>query len=54
LDTDPYSDERNLSRLKDLAERLLDYDYHVEGGKQKPLQKQRVIFVSRPGLEPGT
>ena len=36
MDNDPYSDERNLSRLKDLAERLLDYDYHVEAEPDKP------------------
>jgi len=36
LDNDPYGDERNLYRLKDLAERLLDYNYHVEADPDKP------------------
>ena len=36
MDNDSYSDERNLSRLKDLAERLLDYDYHMEAEPDKP------------------
>ncbi len=36
MDNDPYDDERNLSRLKDLAERLLDHSYHVEGDSDKP------------------
>jgi hypothetical protein len=36
LDNDPYGGERNVPRLKDLAERLLDYDYHVEVDSDKP------------------
>jgi hypothetical protein len=36
LDNDPYGDERYLSRLKHLAERLLDHDYHVEVDSDKP------------------
>jgi hypothetical protein len=36
LDNDPYGAERNLSRLKDLAERLLDHDYHTEAEPDKP------------------
>lgn len=30
MDNVPYGDERDASRLKDLAERLLDHDHHVE------------------------
>ena len=37
LDNDPYGGERNASRLKDLAERLLDHDYHVDADYDKPL-----------------
>jgi hypothetical protein len=36
LDNDPCGAERNLSRLKDLAERLLDHDYHSEAEPDKP------------------
>lgn len=36
MNNDPYGDEQNVSRLKDLAERLLDYDYHVEVDSDKP------------------
>ena len=36
MDNDPYGGERNASRLKDLAERLLDHDYHVEVDYDKP------------------
>lgn len=36
MDNDPYNDEQDISRLKDLAERLLDYDYHVEVDSDKP------------------
>jgi hypothetical protein len=36
LDNDPYGDEQNISRLKDLAERLLDYDYYVDTDSGKP------------------
>ena len=36
MDNDPYGGERNASRLKDLAERLLDHDYHVEVDSDKP------------------
>ena len=36
MDKDSYGDERNLSRLKDLAERLLDYDYHVDTDTDEP------------------
>lgn len=32
----PYGDGQNLSRLKDLAERLLDYDHHTDAGSEKP------------------
>jgi len=36
LDNDPYGGERNASRLKDLAERLLDHDYHLGADYDKP------------------
>jgi hypothetical protein len=36
LDNDPYGGERNVSRLKYLAERLLDHDYHSEADSDKP------------------
>lgn len=36
MDNDPYGGERNVPRLKDLAERLLDHDYHVEVDSDKP------------------
>ena len=36
MDNDSYSDEQNSSRLKDLAERLLDYDYYVDTDSDKP------------------
>ena len=36
MDNGPYGGERNASRLKDLAERLLDHDYHVEVDYEKP------------------
>jgi hypothetical protein len=36
LDNDPYGGERNASRLKDLAERLLDHDYHADTDTDKP------------------
>ena len=36
MNNDPYGGERNVSRLKDLAERLLDYNYHVEVDSDKP------------------
>ena len=36
MDNDSYSDEQNISRLKDLAERLLDYDYYVDTDSDKP------------------
>jgi hypothetical protein len=36
LDNDPYGGEGNASRIKDLAERLLDYDYHVDTDSDKP------------------
>jgi hypothetical protein len=36
LDNDPHGGERNVSRLKDLAERLLDHDYHLEVDSDKP------------------
>ncbi len=36
MDNDFYNDEQDISRLKDLAERLLDYDYHVEVDSDKP------------------
>ena len=36
MDNDPYGGERNVPRLKDLAERLLDHDYHVEVDYDKP------------------
>ncbi len=36
MDNEPYGGERNASRLKDLAERLLDHDYHVEVDYDKP------------------
>jgi len=36
LDNDPYGGERNASHLKDLAERLLDHDYHLEVDSDKP------------------
>lgn len=36
MDSDPYGGERTASRLKDLAERLLDHDYHVEMDYDKP------------------
>jgi hypothetical protein len=36
LDNDPHGGERNASRLKDLAERLLDHDYHVEVDYERP------------------
>ncbi len=36
MDNDSYNGERDVSRLKDLAERLLDHDYHVEVDSEKP------------------
>ena len=36
MDNGPYGGERNVPRLKDLAERLLDHDYHVEVDHDKP------------------
>ena len=36
MDNGPYGGERNASRFKDLAERLLDHDYHVEVDYDKP------------------
>jgi hypothetical protein len=36
LDNDPYGGERNVSRLKDLAERLLDHDYHTGADYDRP------------------
>jgi len=36
LDNDPHGGERNASLLKDLAERLLDHDYHVEVDYERP------------------
>jgi hypothetical protein len=36
MDNDPSGNERNVPRLKDLAERLLDHDYHVEVDYDKP------------------
>ncbi len=36
MDNDPHGSGRNLSRLKDLAERLLDHDYHLEADPDKP------------------
>ena len=36
MDNNPYGGERNVSRIKDLAERLLDYDYHVETDYDRP------------------
>ena len=36
MDSDPFGGERNLPRLKDLAERLLDHDYHVEVDSDRP------------------
>ena len=36
MDNDPNGGERNASRLKDLAERLLDHDYHMEVDSDKP------------------
>ena len=36
MDNDPYGGERNVSRLKDLADRLRDYNYHVEVDSDKP------------------
>ena len=36
MDNDAHSGKRNASRLKDLAERLLDHDYHVEVDYDKP------------------
>jgi len=36
LDNGPYGGERSVPRLKDLAERLLDHDYHVGVDYDKP------------------
>jgi hypothetical protein len=36
LDNDLYGGEQTVSRLKDLAERLLDHDYHLEVDSDKP------------------
>ncbi len=36
MDNDSYGDERYISRLKDLAERLLDHGYHLEVDSDKP------------------
>ncbi len=36
MDNDSYGDEQNICRLKDLAERLLDHDYHMEVDSDKP------------------
>jgi len=36
LDNGPYDGVQNLARLKDLAERLLDHDYHTEADPDKP------------------
>ena len=36
MDNGPYGGERNASRFKDLAERLLDHDYRVEVDYDKP------------------
>ncbi len=36
MDDAPYGDERNLSRLKDLAERLLDYSHHADTDSDGP------------------
>ena len=36
MDNDPHGGERNASLLKDLAERLLDHDYHVEVDYERP------------------
>ena len=38
MDNDPHGGERTASRIKDLAERLLDSDYHAEVDYDKPRQ----------------
>ncbi|MGI9050687.1 MAG: hypothetical protein ACR2GU_15150 [Rubrobacteraceae bacterium] len=36
MDNEPLAGEQRISRLKDLAERLLDYDYEVDSDAEKP------------------
>ncbi len=43
MDNDPYGGERNASRLKDLAERLLDSDHHANRDSDKPW-----LFLGEP------
>ena len=43
LDNALYGDEQNVSRLKDLAERLLDSDHHANRDSDKPW-----LFLGEP------
>jgi hypothetical protein len=49
LDNGPYGGEQSVPRLKDLAERLLVHDYHVEVDYDKP----RLFLGLRLQVVPG-
>jgi hypothetical protein len=53
LDNNPYGGERNVSRIKDLAERLLDYDYHVETDYDRPRLFLGELPTNLPAQIPG-